>query len=150
MTFISSTTRNPNFTSSVLEKHYADKQEKSLSCDSGALQHHQLFKLVLRSIKCYLFKWSYVSTETSVSVSLGCVRLHFTNVITCSVKGMKAPDLGLYHFISQLTIQWWMEGNEMSKTEGPWWEQLPECMTLFPLNHYISFLLPVSRSPNTE
>lgn len=27
----------------------------------------------------------------------------------------------------------------MSKTEGPRWEQLPECMTLFPLNHYISF-----------
>lgn len=73
MTLISSTTGNPNFTLSVLEKHYADQQEKPISSDSGALQHHQLFKLVLRSIKCSPFKLSYISTETSVSVSLGCV-----------------------------------------------------------------------------
>lgn len=89
MTFISSTTPNPNFTSSVLEKHYADQQEKSSSCDSSALQHHQLFKLVLRSIKRYLFQMkAHISTETSVSVSLG--HAHY-------ISQMLLPDL----------LKWW-------------------------------------------
>lgn len=56
------------------------------------------------------------------------------HVFTCSAKGMK--DLPLNWTVSiilffKLAIQRWIESDEMSQTEGPWWEPFPECMNLF-------------------
>lgn len=69
-----------------------------------------------------------LSTETSVSTSLGSL-LYSIHLKTSLHVLLWAVSVTLFF---QLTIQWWRESDEMSQTEGPWWEPFPECMNAFP------------------
>ncbi len=79
--------------------------------------------------------------------------LYLKHVFTCSATGMKDCALDCkYHFIfqaynSKVNREWWDEPNRETLVGAVSW--VYESFS-FPLNHYISFLLPVSRSLTTE